>query len=186
MTTTPTGLAVRVEPMRRRHLRAVLRIEAQTQAHGWSLGLFLAELGRTRAGAAPGREPDRNYLVALAGGRVVGFGAMLYVADDAHLVTMSTDPAVQRRGVASRLLLALCADARAAGAEQFTLEVRAGNEAAIALYRRFGFAPAGVRKGYYADNGEDALVLWATDVATDAYAERLAAVAAQLDREVAS
>ena len=58
-----------------------------------------------------------------------------------------------------------------------TLEVRASNDAALQLYRRFGFAPAGVRKAYYSDNGEDALVLWAEDIDTPAYAERLARLA---------
>lgn len=162
-----------LEPMRRRHLRAVLRIEERTQSHGWSLGLFLAELSRTRAGASGGRPADRSYLVATHRGRVVGFGGMLFVAGDGHLVTLSTDPDWQRRGVATRILVALCREAISAGCDQLTLELRASNTAALALYRRFGFAPAGVRRGYYEDNGEDALVLWATEVATPGYRERL-------------
>ena len=64
------------------------------------------------------------------------------------------------------------------GANQLTLEVRVSNDRAQALYRRFGFAPAGARKAYYADNGEDALVMWVHDVAHAAYAERLAAIEA--------
>lgn len=170
-----------VTPMRRRHLRAVLRIEQRTQSSGWSLGLFLAELSRTRAGETGERPADRSYLVALDEGRVVGFGGMLFVAGDGHLVTLSTDPDRQRRGVASRLLLALCREAIDAGCEQLTLELRASNEPALALYRHFGFAPAGVRRGYYEDNGEDALVLWATDVATPGYVARLEAIERRLD-----
>ena len=175
--------ALSLEPMRRRHLRAVLRIEERTQAHGWSLGLFLGELSRTRAGEMSGRPADRSYLVAQHRGRVVGFGGMLFVAGDGHLVTLSTDPDWQRRGVATQLLLALCREALAAGCEQLTLELRASNVPALALYRRFGFAPAGVRKGYYEDNGEDALVLWATDVATPEYGARLDRIAARTGAE---
>ena len=74
----------------------------------------------------------------------------------------------------------LCRQAIERGATALTLEVRAGNTAAQSLYRRFGFAPAGVRREYYKDSGEDALVMWAYDVDAPAYAERLAAIEAPL------
>src|SRR3546814_16103779 len=60
--------------------------------------------------------------------------------------------------------------------QNLTLEVRAGNRAAQLLYQRFGFVPAGIRKGYYVETNEDAIVMWANDVATPEYAERLAAI----------
>ena len=67
------------------------------------------------------------------------------------------------------------------GAENLTLEVRVSNEAAIALYRRCGFAPAGVRKNYYAEGKEDALVMWANDIGTEEYAARLDRLSDELD-----
>jgi hypothetical protein len=70
--------------------------------------------------------------------------------------------------------------ALAVGAEQLTLEVRMSNTGAQDLYRRFGFVPGGARKAYYSDNGEDALVMWAHDIATPEYRERLDAVAASV------
>lgn len=161
---------VDVVPMRRRHLRQVVRIDAQATGDRWSPGLFLAELRRG--------DGSRCYRVAIEGSRVVGFAGLLYAVDDGHVTTVAVDNACRRRGIATALLVALATDARARGCSALTLEVRAGNTAALALYRRFGFAPAGVRKGYYTDNGEDALVLWATDIDTAAYATRLETLSA--------
>jgi ribosomal-protein-alanine N-acetyltransferase len=162
----PGASPVEVVPMRRSHLRQVLRIDAAESGERWSLGLFLAELRRG--------DGSRCYLVAQRDGSVVGFAGMLYAADDGHVTTVATDPRHRRTGVATALLVGLATDARRRGARAMTLEVRASNDAALGLYRRFGFAPAGVRKAYYGDNGEDALVLWAEDIDSPAYAERLA------------
>ena len=74
----------------------------------------------------------------------------------------------------------LAGAAVARGAKNLTLEVRVGNEPAQQLYRAFGFAPAGVRKGYYAESNEDALIMWANDVDAPAYAQRLASLEAAL------
>ena len=159
-----TGAPVVVAPMRRRHLRAVLRIEAQQEHEGWSLGLFLSEIGRRH---------DRTYLVARQAGQVRGYLGLLYALEDAHVTTLAVDEGHRRRQLATRLLLVGARRALVHGARNLTLEVRASNEAAIAVYRRFGFAPVGVRPGYYGDVGEDALVMWATDIDGPAYAERL-------------
>lgn len=156
-----------ITPMRRRHLRAVLRIENQTQARGWSLGLFLGELARPE---------NRCYLVAKVGSQVVGFGGMLFVGTDGHVTTLSVDPAWRRLGIATRLLVAQCRQAIEVGINAATLEVRAHNPEAQALYRAFGFAPAGVRRNYYAETGEDALVMWVHDIDQPDYARRLDAL----------
>jgi ribosomal-protein-alanine N-acetyltransferase len=160
-----------VEPMRRRHLRQVLRIEGRTSTTPWSLGLFMAELGRG---------DQRVYLVARADGEVVGYAGALLVAGEAHVTTISVDPDHQGGAIGRRLLLALIRRCVALGTLAVTLEVRTSNEPAKALYRRFGFAPAGVRKAYYSKPTEDALVLWAHDVAEPPYCERLAAIEATL------
>jgi ribosomal-protein-alanine N-acetyltransferase len=109
----------------------------------------------------------------------------MFVLPDAHITTIAVDPARRRGGVASRLLVALCRDAIERGATALTLEVRVSNEAAQALYRGFGFAPAGARTGYYpadADGpAEDALVMWAHDIDQPAFATRLDDVEARLE-----
>jgi len=167
----PPLAAVEVSPMRRRHLRSVIRIEAQAEHRGWSVGLYLAELRR---------EHDRLYVVARSHDRVVGFGGLLLQDEDAHITTLSVDADHRGRRLGTRLMLVLCRHAVACEASNLTLEVRAGNEAAIALYRTFGLAPAGVRKNYYADLGEDALIMWAHDIDSAGHRRRLDAIEASL------
>ena len=157
----PAEPTLRIVPMRRRHLRSVLRIEAEVYPRPWTLGLYLGEL------ALP--EQRRVYLVARSGGHVVGHAGLMFAADDGHVTTVAVDPPWQRHGVAARLLVVLLREAIARGASALTLEVRAANQPAQALYRRFGFVEAGVRKGYYAETEEDAVIMWAEDVGGDDY-----------------
>jgi ribosomal-protein-alanine N-acetyltransferase len=82
------------------------------------------------------------------------------------------------------LLLHLVADVRARNATSLTLEVRASNAGAQELYRQFGFVPAGIRKNYYAEVGEDAIVMWAHDVDTEVYRERVNRIAARLESRI--
>lgn len=167
----PDALEVTISPMRRRHLRAVQRIEQQVYPRPWSVGLFMSELGMGRS---------RVYLVARVDGIVVGYGGLMLVTGDGHVTTLAVDPAWHRRQLGTRILLALARGAIERGAEHLTLEVRASNQAAQDLYRAFGFAPAGIRKGYYAETKEDAIVMWANDVAEPTYGARLDRLAAGL------
>jgi ribosomal-protein-alanine N-acetyltransferase len=160
----PGDLDVRLLAMRRRHLRAVLRIESKVYPVPWSMSLFLSELAL---------RSTRAYYVAFVGRQVVGYAGLMMTLDDGHVTTIAVDPAWHRHKVGTRLLLALAREARRRGATSLTLEVRLGNKAAQNLYRRFGFRPVGVRKNYYAETKEDALVMWAEDVAGDEYARLL-------------
>ena len=164
-------LDVRVLPMRRRHLRSVLRVENRVCPKPWTLALFLSELG---AG------PSRRYLVARSETSVVGYGGLMVSVGEGHITTLAVDPAWQRRSVGTHLLLALASHAVDEGCTGLTLEVRMGNLAAQNLYRRFGFVPAGVRRGYYAETKEDALIMWAHELDTTAYSLRLATIAGRL------
>jgi len=161
-------------PMRRRHLRAVLQIEERTSTTPWSLGLFLAEC----------RREERLYLVALDGATVVGYAGMLFVAGEGHVTTIAVDPDRHGERIGTRLLLGLMRGAIERDTGAITLEVRAGNDAALALYRRFGFAPAGVRKDYYSRPVEDALVLWLHDVDAPEFADRCAGIETSLSAPV--
>ncbi len=167
----PGDLEVVIGPMRRRHLRGVLRIEQQVYPRPWSMGLFMSELG-FRSG--------RVYVVARVGGTVVGYGGLMLVQEDGHITTLAVDPAWHRLKIGSRLLLTLSDAAADRGARNLTLEVRISNEPAQALYRRFGFVPAGIRKGYYVETNEDALVMWANDIDSAPHEARLEAVAATI------
>ena len=162
-----------ITPMRRRHLRQVLRIDHAVYPRPWSLGLYLGELATIEG---------RSYLVARRGTQVVGYAGLMVIAGDAHVTTVAVAPSHQHQGIGTRLLLVLVRDAVALGAERITLEVRASNREAQSLYGRFGFAPAGIRKGYYVDNREDAVIMWAIDVTGEEHAARLAGIEASLPR----
>lgn len=162
---------VQLVPMRRRHLRSVLRIEAQVYPRPWSLTLYLSELSL---------RSSRHYIVARLGGAVVGYSGLLFAGDEAHITTIAVDPAWHRHQIGTRLLLHQATVARRRGAKHLTLEVRVSNAPAQELYARFGFVSEGIRKNYYAEIHEDASVMWARDIDTDRYQERLDGLAAGL------
>jgi ribosomal-protein-alanine N-acetyltransferase len=167
----PAPLSVYLVPMRRRHLRSVLRIENQVYPRPWSLPLFMSELNlRT----------SRVYYVARVGGSVVGYAGLMLTGDEAHITTIAVDPMWHQHKIGSRLMLQMAREAADRGARHLTLEVRMSNAPAQAMYHKFGFRPAGVRKNYYVETNEDALVMWADDIDREAYATRLADIAAAI------
>ena len=119
-----------------------------------------------------------RYYVAKVGPSVVGYSGTMLVGDDAHVTTIAVDPDWQRNKIATRLMLNIARDAVERGAKHLTLEVRVSNEPAQAMYRDFGFHPAGIRKGYYVETNEDALVMWADDIDSPEYGARLSQVEA--------
>jgi ribosomal-protein-alanine N-acetyltransferase len=167
-------LVVHIVPMRRRHLRAVMRIEADTHPRPWSLSLFMSEIAL---------RSSRAYYVARVDGAVVGYVGLMVSADEGHITTIAVDPDWHRRKVGSRLLLVAAREAIRRGAQALTLEVRMSNRGAQEMYRQFGFRPAGVRKNYYVETNEDALIMWAEDVREPAYRRRLDAIEAAIPGE---
>lgn len=177
------ALAVALEPMRPRHLGQVLAIEESVYPRPWTSGVFMSELeagaSRRYYVATIRRPPGRMPVPRLR--RVVGYGGVLVQVGEAHVTTVAVHPREHRRKIATRLLLRLLEDARAMGADAATLEVRTANQGAQRLYRAFGFAPVGVRPGYYAETGEDALIMWAHELQGDEMAARLAEQARRVD-----
>lgn len=174
MSAAPLVDDVAVVPLERRHLRTVMGIDAQVYPEPWSRRLWLLELERSH----------RIYLAAETGrGRsrtLVGYAGAMVSGDDLHVMTIVADPTAQQRGIGTRLMTELITRGVEAGASALTLEVRVSNEPAKALYRRFGLAPAGVRRGYYEPDGEDALIMWAHDIDADDYRSRLDALAGRV------
>jgi ribosomal-protein-alanine N-acetyltransferase len=166
---------ITIEPMRKRHVRAVLALEEQVYPRPWTAALFQSELALSET---------RFYVVAKSGRGLVGYAGLMMSLGDGHITTIAVEPTRHREGIGTRLLLVLTRAAIERGAEALTLEVRLSNQAAHGLYRRFGFAPVGVRAGYYQDppsptsdgGPEDALIMWAHGVATPEYAGLLAAL----------
>lgn len=161
------AVAVHLVPMRRRHLRSVLRIESQVYPRPWSLSLFLGELGL---------RGSRYYIVARVDGVVVGYAGLMFSLDEAHVTTIAVDPAWQRHGIGARLLLNLTRASLERDCRHMTLEVRVSNQAAQQMYRRFGFDTEGVRKNYYAESKEDALIMWVHGIDSPDHAARLEAI----------
>jgi ribosomal-protein-alanine N-acetyltransferase len=154
------GLLIR--RMRRVDLAEVMAIDQRCFPIPWSQNAFLAELGNVVG----------YYLVGEEEGRVVGYAGAWLVADELHLTTLGVAPAERGRALGSRLLAALLGEALRRGVRRATLEVRASNAAALALYARFGFTAVSRRRRYYSDNGEDALVMWIPDLQVPEYRAR--------------
>jgi len=154
-----------IERMRHRHVGQVLAIERDAYPKPWTPKIFHDELDQARAG-------NRHYVVARSGRQVVGYAGLMFVLDEAHITNVAVHPDHRRSGVATLLLLDLAAAALDRGCTAWTLEVRASSTGAQALYRSFGFVPAGVRKAYY-ENVEDAIVMWCHDIRTPEYARLL-------------
>jgi ribosomal-protein-alanine N-acetyltransferase len=160
-------LAVHLVPLRRRHLRSVLKIESQVYPRPWTLTLFMSELNM---------RTSRYYIAARVESTLVGYAGIMYSGDEAHVTNIAVDPAWQRHKIGSRLLLNLARAAVGVGARHLTLEVRVSNVGAQAMYGRFGFQTEGVRKNYYTESNEDALIMWAHDIDSSEYAERLSEI----------
>ena len=135
-------------------LTEVSEIEQRTYPFPWTYGVFADSLD-AKYRAWVGREGQHDST------RIVAYALMMVVLDEVHLLNITVAPERQGAGLGKFLLMHLCDDARALGCRYMFLEVRPSNTAAIAMYRRFGFAVIGERRGYYpAKNGrEDAVVM---------------------------
>ncbi|HEX8053848.1 MAG TPA: ribosomal protein S18-alanine N-acetyltransferase [Thermoleophilaceae bacterium] len=132
-------------------LPQAIAIERRSFPTPWSLAMFVLELSK----------PSGICLAALQDGRIVGYLICSRYDTVWHVMNVAVDPNLRRRGIGTRLLERLFERADRPGA-QYTLEVRLSNEGGIALYESFGFYSAGLRRGYYHDNKEDALIMWRT------------------------
>jgi [ribosomal protein S18]-alanine N-acetyltransferase len=138
-------------------LPQVIAIERRAFPTPWSLAMFVLELSK----------PSGVCLAATRHGKLVGYLVCSRYDTVWHLMNVAVDDRLVRRGIATTLIERLLDLADGPG-EQFTLEVRTSNDGAIRLYEKFGFRPAGRRRGYYHDNREDALIMWRTSRAGEA------------------
>jgi [ribosomal protein S18]-alanine N-acetyltransferase len=132
-------------------LPQIIAIERRAFPTPWSLAMFVLELSK----------PAGVCLTALRDGQMLGYLICSRYDTVWHIMNVAVDPDRRREGIATAMLADLLRRIDVSGA-RFTLEVRESNTGAIALYERFGFAPAGRRRRYYQDNGEDAVVMWRT------------------------
>lgn len=133
----------------KRHLDALVALEHQCFSVPWTRAQLNAEL------------PDAHheFLLAEAGEEVLGYVGMMFVLDEGYISNVAVAPDFRRQGIAKALIAALLQRAEALRLSFVTLEVRASNAPAIALYEGFGFVPVGRRKGYYDAPKEDAILM---------------------------
>lgn len=144
-----------VEPMRVEDLEEVLAIERASFTNPWSRHAFMYELRENRVASLwVARAPGAGGVAAVA-----GYLCLWLVADEVHVTNLAVHPAHRHRGVGRHLLGTLLEHCRQRGAARAVLEVRPSNGAARRLYEALGFRRVGLRKGYYFDTGEDALLL---------------------------
>jgi ribosomal-protein-alanine N-acetyltransferase len=132
-------------------LPQVIAVERRAFPTPWSLAMFVLELSK----------PSGICLAARRGGRLVGYLVCSRYDTVWHIMNVAVDPDDRRTGIATAMLRELLVRVGDPSA-RFTLEVRRSNTAAIALYEGFGFKAAGMRRRYYQDNGEDAVIMWRT------------------------
>ncbi len=145
---------LRFEPITERHIESILPIEAASHGAPWSERSFRNEINHEFG----------IYLVAMLFGKVAGYGGVWLVIDEAHVTTVTIAEEHRRLGIGQKLVTELLRQAKEAGMVCSSLEVRASNEAAIALYEKIGFERTSVRRRYYPDNDEDAAVMWLHDL----------------------
>jgi ribosomal-protein-alanine N-acetyltransferase len=133
-------------------LDAVLDIEANSFTSPWTRDMYVAELQNVGVSFC--------FVARSTAGRVVGYCSCWRVVDELHINNLAVSPTSRRKGVAKALLTHVLQEGVRLGARRATLEVRRSNDAARQLYSQLGFAPAGVRRAYYTNPVEDALVLW--------------------------
>ncbi|MDR0852705.1 MAG: ribosomal protein S18-alanine N-acetyltransferase [Clostridiales Family XIII bacterium] len=103
-----------------------------------------------------------TYVLAETRKEVIGYAGIWVVIDEGHITNVAVHPDWRDQGIATMIILSMLDAAREKGATRFTLEVRTSNAPAIALYEKFGFRAVGIRKKYY-ENGEDAAIMWKYD-----------------------
>lgn len=154
-------------------LNAVLAIERAVFLAPWTRWMFRSEMTRK----------DSFFLAACLGELVVGYGGFYYVGEEGHITNMAVDPAYQGQGIGTRTMLRLVEIAQENGVKRLLLEVRVSNMAARKLYESFGFHKRGVRKKYYSEVGEDALILTVEDICSSEFETRIEKMAAKLGPE---
>ena len=154
----------KIEKMTLASLDEVMTIEALAYGqHHWSRDSFVAEINNQIS----------NYSCATnKENRIVGYLGLWKIIDEAHITNLAVHPDFRRKGVAKLLLFYLLEQCYKEKIKYLTLEVRVSNEGAINLYESFGFKSLGVRKKYYQNNNEDALIMWSENIFSENYKKR--------------
>jgi ribosomal-protein-alanine N-acetyltransferase len=145
-----TAIGADIRPLGLSDLNAIDGIEQRAYKTPWSRSMFASELAKSSSVC----------LGAFDGERLIGYVINSRYVDAWHIMNVAVDPDYRRRGIATRLLEQVFESTRDDQRRGYTLEVRVSNDRAISLYEKLGFVRQGIRRGYYTDNREDALIMW--------------------------
>lgn len=140
-----------IRPAEPKDVDDIAEMETICFAHPWSRDSIMQEITSNEMA---------HYIVAVMDGRVIGYVGVWQILDEGHITNVAVRPEYRGNHIGSTLIGVMIELGNRIGMVRFTLEVRSSNEPAKALYRNFGFKEAGLRKGYYEDNGEDAVIMW--------------------------
>lgn len=142
---------ISIREMRESDLDRIMEIENKTFTPPWSREAFLLELNKNLLA---------KYIVGMVDGDIAGYGGIWLIIDEGHITNIAVEEKYRGLGVGKKIvegLINLCVDR---GLRAMTLEVRKSNEIAKSLYKKYGFVESGIRPKYYADNNEDAIIMW--------------------------
>lgn len=152
--------------MRLEDIEEVMEIEPVAfGSHHWSHQSFVNELNNSMGNYFAACEPVSK--------RLIGYSGFWLIGEEAHITTLAVHPDCRRKHIGERLLIHDIMQARKVGAQWITLEVRVSNEVAQTLYYKYGFKSLGLRRNYYQDNDEDALVLWTENIKAPEFTDLL-------------
>ena len=150
-----------IQKMTHKNLDNILEIEELCYGpHHWSRESFLTELNN---------KISSYYVVVNNENRCIGYSGLWKIVDEAHITNLCVHPKYQNKKIAHKLLLNIIEECYREKIKFITLEVRISNKRAIHLYKKFGFKSLGVRKKYYQDNNEDALIMWSENIFDEKY-----------------
>jgi ribosomal-protein-alanine N-acetyltransferase len=160
-----------IAPMTTPDVTTVTRIERACFSTVWPNDAFYNELSTNKLA---------HYFVGRFEDRIVGYGGIWAILEDSHITTLAVDPDYRGRRFGEVLLMRLIDEAIDRGAGWMTLEVRESNTVAQRLYRKYGFTTVTMRAGYYSDDNESALIMWAGSLKSELYRNRLGVLRASL------
>ncbi len=160
--------------MRLEDVPRVMSIEKECFPTPWHESAYLTEISNRSA----------YYIVAADENDIYGYAGMWVIMDEAHITTLGVAKNARGKKTGERLLVGLLDEAMKRGARRATLEVRQSNEVAQNLYRKYGFIPAAIRRGYYTDNNENAIVMWIDNMADMSFVAKYKMLKRKLEAEI--
>lgn len=154
-------MKIKILPMQKNQVDEIIKIEEQAYGeHHWSRDSFYGELSNDLA---------YYYSAFDENGELIGYAGSWQILDEAHITTIAVKPELKRKKIGEALLNKILEDCYKNEIKYVTLEVRASNIPAISLYEKYGFKSLGMRKGYYQNNNEDALIMWTENIFWDKF-----------------